>query len=131
MPIETETLPAFDPSIYSELDELAELEADWDQQGGYAIDPAKVASAKRLLQFLDGKVTPPHVAPTSSGSVDFEWSRKSGKERLIFHFVAADSIRYLKWSPQQGIKEPGSVATSDKAMLLELTSWFMNGSQAL
>ena len=129
MATDTANLPAFDASIYSELDELAELEADWDQQGGFAIEPAKIDAARRLLQSLEGRISPPNIAPTASGSVDMEWSRDHGRQRLGFDFETPQLIRYLRWYPQQDVKESGTVDPLDKVKLAELVGWFMYGSQ--
>ena len=129
MATDTVNIPSFNASIYSELDELAELEADWDQQGGYAIEPAKLDAARRLLHTLEGTISPPNIAPTASGSVDLEWSRDHGRQRLGFYIETPQLIRYLRWHPEQGVQDSGTVAPSDQATLAELVGWFMNGSQ--
>ena len=128
MATQTAKFPAFDQSVYADLDEFSELEADWDEQGAYPIDPAIIASARSLLQSLEGTVTQPNVAPTSSGSIQFEWLWGKTKQRLGLYFVQQNSIRYLKWHPRQDVKETGIIASSDEIAIVELHDWFMEGA---
>ena len=131
MATDTVNIPSFNASIYSELDELAELEADWDQQGGYAIDSTIIASASDLLHSLDGTVPAPHLAPTSNGSIVLEWSRDNRKKRLKFTFETATKLRFLKWEPRYNIQETGSFAIGDLDVINDLLHWFVTESVSL
>lgn len=129
MATDTANTSAFDAALYAELDELAELEADWDQQGAYAIEPEIITSTRRLLRSLDGTVPTPHIAPTSNGSIILEWSRDHRKKRLKLTFENATQLRFLRWEPRYDMQDTGRVAVSELSAINGLLHWFMSGSE--
>lgn len=63
----------------AQLAAIAELPQGWDSQGGAPPADTTVHGAKCLLLSLcdDSELPPPHIHPTRSGGVQFEWEQGS------------------------------------------------------
>ena len=63
------------PLVEKQLDAIALLPAGWDSNGAPSPDIHLVESARSLIKCLAqlGAVSKPHVNPTPSGGVQFEW----------------------------------------------------------
>lgn len=61
----------------AQLRAIMDLRAGWDSNGAEPPDPSIVTGALALLQCLvgDARVPKPHINPTPSGGVQFEWER--------------------------------------------------------
>jgi hypothetical protein len=105
--------------IQADIHALGALEPNWDGYGAPAIDPAVIASAEALVAKLPGNLAPrPRVVPMSNGALQLEWH--AGARSLELEFESPHSIRYLRWSPVEGIEEEGSRPATDLETLLNL-----------
>jgi hypothetical protein len=58
-----------------QFDAVLRLQPGWDSNGADAPDPKLVGAAKALLENLcaGGSFPKPHISPTRSGGIQFEW----------------------------------------------------------
>lgn len=108
--------------LHSQLNELRELQSNWD---GYGAPPIDARCIEAVHHFVDAcpiaVIAKPHVVPMSSGHVQLEW--QEGPRGLEFEFASPETIRYLKWSPEEGMEEEAEFPASDIGKSLELIAW--------
>src|SRR5262249_10976718 len=105
--------------VQADIRALAALEPNWDGYGAPAIDPAVIAAVAAFVAKLPGNLPPrPRVVPMSNGTLQLEWH--AGAKALELEFESPHSIRYLRWSPDEGIEEEGSLPATDLESLVNL-----------
>jgi hypothetical protein len=85
------------------IDAISSLEAGWDGYGAIAISPIVCANAKRFLLSSPSALSNPEITPTSSGTMNFEWTSNDadayleiGQTRYTGHIQAKNGqIIYL------------------------------------
>lgn len=89
------------PWALEQLDELRELEADWDSYGADPIAPRAIALATNLLYLVDEKLSgvafeqswPQIVAPRADGGVQIEWG--TPPTQIAVHADPSGNLGYL------------------------------------
>lgn len=61
--------------LLKELEEIKELEDDWDNYGADPIDEKIIENTKFLIENL--RILPDHIAPLPWGAIQLEWERKN------------------------------------------------------
>ncbi len=113
--------------LEAEFRSLGELSPNWDGYGAPAIDPAVIAAVRSFVARIPHGLAPrPRVVPMSSGMVQLEWH--AGARSLELEFEAPDSIRYLRWHPEEGIEDEDSFPAADVEIAVDLIRWFVNGT---
>jgi hypothetical protein len=116
-----------DDDIEVDLRALGELAPNWDGYGAPAIDPAAIAAVRSFVARLPRGLAPrPRVVPMSNGMVQLEWH--AGPRSLELEFEAPDSIRYLRWHPEEGIEDEDSFPAAEVDIAVDLIRWFVNGA---
>lgn len=83
--------------IHAKIRELGQLEANWDGEGGRAIDPAVLLRADRLASVLEAHDTRlSHIGPCSDGSVDLEWFNPD-----LLISIAPDGTASIWWEGEE------------------------------
>ena len=74
---------------------IKNLPAGWDSYGAYPPDAAIIDSGSRLLLAIaqEKGVPKPHVVPTNSGGVQFEW--ESGQRYFEIKIVDPFTVHFL------------------------------------
>jgi hypothetical protein len=82
-----------------QLDAIEDLPRGWDSHGGEPPDPAIVDAARTLIRSLrtGGDFPKPHINPTPSGGVQFEWENDSA-----YLEVEVDAEDHAKFFFQDG-----------------------------
>ncbi len=112
--------------LEADLRSLGEFSPDWDGYGAPAIDPAVIAAVRSFVARLPHGLAPrPRVVPMSSGTVQLEWHESP--RSLEMEFESPDSIRYLRWHPEEGIEEEQSFPAEDVDLAVELIRWLVHG----
>jgi hypothetical protein len=112
--------------IEADLRSLGQLSPNWDGYGAPAIDPAVIAAVRSFVARLPQELAPrPRVVPMSNGMVQLEWH--AGPRSLELEFESPDSIRYLRWDPEEGIEDEESFPAAEVNIALDLIRWFVNG----
>src|SRR5579859_5024873 len=76
-------LATSDPlSAQAALEDLGKLKDDWDGYGGLAVTPDSRAHAAKFLAFKPNGMLSPDIAPTSNGTITFEWESNDGDAML-------------------------------------------------
>jgi hypothetical protein len=68
------------PALRRRIDELSELQADWDGEGAATVKPRVLADVIEALQHLSrssSQFREPFLAPTFAGFVQMEWQAQS------------------------------------------------------
>jgi hypothetical protein len=113
--------------VEADLHSLGELSPDWDGYGAPAVDPAVIAAVRSFVaQFPQGLAPRPRVVPMSNGMVQLEWH--AGPRSLELEFESPDSIRYLRWDPEEGIEDEDSFPAAEVEIAVDLIRWFVNGA---
>lgn len=60
-------------AVNARLDELANLEHDWDSYGADPIHPRALARARRLVELISPFLGAPFISPLCDGGIDIEW----------------------------------------------------------
>jgi predicted DNA-binding antitoxin AbrB/MazE fold protein len=83
------------PLAERQLDAIKKLGAGWDSYGAEAPDSQIIESASRLMRKICQilLVPKPHINPTPSGGVQFEW--ESGGKYFEIDLVSSASAEYL------------------------------------
>jgi hypothetical protein len=76
-------LPPLQISIQSDtiqqfIDELSNLDQNWDGYGALKVTPESRAFAKAFLAFAPESMGSPEITPTSNGTISFEWQSNQG-----------------------------------------------------
>jgi hypothetical protein len=117
----------FDTFCLRKLAGLESLEPGWDSEGAPEIDRAILEAVRRFVRSVpDGMAPRPMVVPLSSGHVQLEWH--SGRRVLELEFESSVTVHYLKWDPDHQVEDEGLISTSDAGGLIDLITWFANGS---
>jgi hypothetical protein len=110
-----ETVSDWYGDVIRKLAELAALEADWDGEGAAATDPAVVADAEILADWLARRHLPrPSIVPCRDGCLQFEWNAGDDGIELdldghgscslfIWRSAGANGIRAIR---RDGVGEP-------------------------
>lgn len=109
----------FVAGIGRELDRLAGLQPNWDGYGAPPIAPEIISAARELAAALPPSIAPqPTVVPMSTGNLQFEWHR--GGRILEIEIEDPQTIHFLKWQPDDGIKEEDTfnIRDTDRAASL-------------
>jgi len=119
--------PCFVIAIEEELDEIAQLQGNWDGYGASAIDPSILAAARQFIRDLpEALAYRPHVVPTSSGGVQFEWHHES--KILELEFETPHTIHFLQWHPEASVEVEATFPATDIGRGIDLIQWFMSGT---
>jgi hypothetical protein len=112
--------------MHRELDELARLDRNWNGYQAAPIDPATIATARRLADQLDlSEAGIPQVVPMTHGRLQFEWHR--GTRSLELELESSALVRYLKWDSSLGLSEEDTLPSEDMVRLQALLIWFAAG----
>lgn len=125
--------------VLDSLKRIADLGDNWDGYGAKPITPAMVAAVRRFVDRLHGThddltVKPgtetacltPHLAASSSGTVQLEW--QYGGRSLELEFETPTEIRYLKWWPDHEVAdEEASYPSDDMDQSASLIGWVLTG----
>ena len=118
-------LSRFDLAVNEGLDRLASLERNWDAEGADPIEPAIIGAARELIsalpRHLKRPLLIPAVVPMCKGNLQFEWSK--GQRCLELELETPNTIRYLKWHPEDGIEEEDSFDIDDTGQATTLLRW--------
>jgi hypothetical protein len=106
---------------------IGDLAPNWDGYGAPAIDPAVIEAAVAFISRLPGHlaIRQPRVVPTAGGMLQLEWHE--GARSLELEFESPHMIRYLRWNPDEGVKEEDSFPVTDIETTLRLIRWFVAG----
>jgi len=107
------------------IDSIAGLGSNWDGYGAMAFAPEVVQAARVFANAIAEWIPLPAVVPVPNGAIQFEW--KVGERELEFELSANGVIRYLKWSPSEGIEEEGEFDSDDLVQSKILVSWLSLG----
>ncbi len=69
--------------ILAKIDELAELECNWDSYGAIPLTKEALSAAREAVKVVSP--LPHHVAPTGKGGVQLEWYFNSVEMELEFY----------------------------------------------
>lgn len=97
------------PEVRRQLAAITALPNGWDSHGAPSPDPKKLAAARGLLECLceNADLPKPHVNPTPSGGVQFEW--EVGPRYFELEVVAERAATYLYCDDAAGVEETGDV----------------------
>jgi len=97
------------PNVWEQLETLASLPDGWDSYGAPSPDLNKVKAAWELLNCLcDATDMPrPHVNPTRSGGVQFEW--EVGNRYFELEVVGERAATYLYCDDAAKVEETGDL----------------------
>lgn len=84
-------------SLVEKINSFAELEANWDTYGAYAISDKTISYSIRLINSIDADINalPSFVGPNPSGSVVLDW--EDGDSSLSFE-VQQDGVVIVEFS---------------------------------
>jgi len=121
-------LSEFDLAVNAKLDQIANLEQNWDAQGAYSIYPSIVEAARELISSLPARIKAcpgsiPAVVPMRKGNLQFEWHE--GPKTLELEIESPSTIHYLKFHPDAGIEEEGLCALTDTDTIVGMIRWFV------
>lgn len=87
-----------------QLDTVALLRANWDNNGSLPVSPSIVAGARRLLSSLAAadQVSQPRVNPTRRGGVQFEWEK--GPRRFELEVTSATAAEFRFCDDDVGVQ---------------------------
>ena len=79
-----------------QLDHVALLRGNWDNNGAKPVSPSVMAGARRLLVCLAStdQVPQPRVNPTRRGGVQFEWEKGARRFELEVVSESAAELRF-------------------------------------
>jgi hypothetical protein len=110
--------------IERKLDEIAELQHNWDCYGAPAINPHIIDCARAWANRLPRELwKTPTVVPLSTGSVQFEWG--DAERALELEFETPETIHYLKWDREAGLEEEGTFDADEMDLAIPLLRWFI------
>ena len=97
------------PEVLAQLQAIAVLPEGWDSYGASSPDINKLKAAWCLLLCLceDTGLPRPHVNPTPSGGVQFEW--ELGERYFELEIVAERAATYLYCDDDAHLEETGDV----------------------
>lgn len=128
--VDSEACPtgsAFTAGTISEIDELRQLDVNWDGYGAAPIDESIIEAARQFVGSLPPDlVVPPQVVPMTRGRLQLEWHR--GSRSLELEFESADEIHYLKWDSETREQEEEIISISERDKAVDLIEWFLSGS---
>ncbi len=115
-------------AIRARLDTLAALQQGWDSYGAPPIDRRVLEAAEtfavraaRVLERNGQALPAPFVAPTTHGTVQFEWQR--GARALELEIVSSDRFGYYDADATAGLEDEGECGSwSAFRLVLWLTS---------
>src|SRR5438132_1629589 len=88
----------------ADLQGLGRLPPNWDGYSAPPINPDIIAAARAFLGALAPNLAGrPGVVPMSTGNLQLEWHE--GPKILEMEFESPQTIRYLRWHPEQGVEE--------------------------
>lgn len=119
--------PEFVSAVQTELDALAHLQPDWDAYGAPRIDLPVIDAAKTFVSRLPESVAKrPSVVPLSTGKLQFEWH--DGPRSLELEIEDPQTVRYLKWDPEERIEDEGTFSIDEIDCAATLLRWYMRGT---
>jgi hypothetical protein len=88
-----------------QLDNVALLRGNWDNNGAKPVSPPVMASARRLLRCLAAadQIPQPRVNPTRRGGVQFEWEK--GPQRFELEVFTPDAAELRFRDEDVGVEE--------------------------
>jgi hypothetical protein len=88
-----------------QLDNVALLRGNWDNNGAKPVSPLVLTAARRLLTCLaaDDQVPQPRVNPTRRGGVQFEWEK--GPRRFELEVYTPDTAELRFRDEEVGVEE--------------------------
>jgi hypothetical protein len=100
--------------VLSQLESLSSLEKNWDGYGAAAPRPEVVLAAIKFIRHLaaNSVISAPHVSPTRTGGVLFEWERDPYHLEVQFVSKDAASFAYLDSNTNQSVT--GALFTDDQ-----------------
>ena len=103
--IESETMLESLAALRGSLDRFSKFPDNWDGEGAEAFAPETIASAHRVVTFIDKALfnsalalTVPMVSPYTDGRVSFSW-RIGAKELWVF--VQDSTADVYRWEPAE------------------------------
>ncbi len=110
-------------SVLKELDDLKELQANWNGYGASPIDREIIQTAKNLVVSLPAvQIAAPQVVPMTRGRLQFEWHR--GSRSLELEFESPTTLHYLKCDPAEALEEEDVLSITQTRELHDLLIWF-------
>jgi len=106
-------LPALDErllSLHARLQQLKQLEANWDLHGAAPIDPSVLTYVMTFLsRVIDRDVPLPQIVPRVRGTVQLEWHTKS--KDLEVYLDAPEVGSFLFEDVDRGVEREGNIRT--------------------
>lgn len=107
--------------VLEEIEDLRDLEPNWNGYGAQAIHPAIIDAAKAFIEgLLVQPLVKPLVTPLSRSRLQLEWHHSDTS--LEFEFESPTVINYLQWSP--ATVEESSFNIIDVDTPVKLIQWF-------
>ncbi len=117
--------PGFSDFLHSQLDELGQLQRNWDGYGSPPLEQEILAAAHDWVDHLPEHLAiRPMVIPLPCSGVRFEWN--DGPRSLQLEFDSPDTIHYLKWNPDAGMEEEETFPPGNTDQAVSLIQWFMS-----
>ena len=121
-------LSEFDLAVNAKLDQIANLEQNWDAQGACSVYPSIIEAARELISSLPARIKAhassiPAVVPMRKGNLQFEWHE--GPKTLELEIESPSTIHYLKFHPNAGIEKEDLCAITDTDTVAGLIQWFV------
>jgi hypothetical protein len=106
------------------LNELIELEPNWDSHQSRPPSPQAHATALRVVRLVpEFGLGAPHIAPVPGGGIDLSWY--FDRRRLEVEVLPSGSIEYVRYD-QDGSVDDGSIALEHVEEIRDHLRWATN-----
>lgn len=113
----------FATDIGRDLDRIGDLQSNWDGYGAPVIAPEIISAARAFIASLPPGLAPrPAVVPMSTGNLQFEWH--AGARILEIEVEDPETVHFLKWYPEEGVKDEDTFSIRDIDRAASLIRWF-------